>query len=170
MALIAIKFLILPWLEYLESQKQELQTLTKKLTRSEALLIVKEQVVANEQAIRQMSKDLLQGVAVTKDAASYRVEFQQQLQSTVESYGVQLVLFEWLSDEDLSTFSVTRARLSIRLKGSVGDVARANVAIERQMPHVQIKDLKATWQGELQASHQVELAALIDVDYIVEPQ
>ncbi len=168
--LVAIKFLFLPWLEYLEDQKQELQTLSKKLTRSEALLLVQDDVIANEKHLTSATQALLEAIPVTQDAAAYRVEFQQQLQSTIENHGVQLILFEWLSDSDMSTLSVMRARLSIRLKGNVSDVARAHVALERQMPFVRIRDLKATWQGNLQTGQEIEFAAIVDLDYVLEPQ
>ena len=123
--LLAIKFVIQPWLTYLDEQKQELQTLTKKLNRSESLLLVETQVQANELKLQQASELLLQSVAKTTDATAYRIQFQQQLQSLMESYNVQLAFFEWLSDSNLNAFSVQRGRLSIRLKGNVADVAKA---------------------------------------------
>lgn len=168
--LLAVKFVIQPWLEYLEEQKQELQTLTKKLNRSESLLLVQAEVEANEQRLQQVSDQLLQGVASASDAAAYRIQFQQQLQTMMESHNVQLVLFEWLSDAELHSFSVSRGRLSLRLKGNLADVAKAHLAIEVQLPYVHIRDLKANWQGPLQPGQVIELAALAEVDYKVEQQ
>ncbi len=166
--LLAIKFVIQPWLVYLDEQQQELQTLTKKLNKSEALLQVRSEVEANEKALKKQTQQLLQTIALTKDAAAYRIEFQQQLQMMLESYQVQLVLFEWLSDSELNAFSASRGRVSMRLKGSVADIARSHVAIEQQMKNVTFSDLKASWQGPLQPGQTVEMAVLIEVDYRVE--
>jgi hypothetical protein len=168
--LLAIKFVVQPWLAYLDEQQQELQTLTKKLNRSEALLQVQAEVEANEQALKEQTQQLLQTIALAKDAAAYRIEFQQQLQMMLESYQVQLVLFEWLSDSELNAFSASRGRVSLRLKGSVADIARSHVAMEQQMKHITFSDLKASWQGPLQPGHVVEMAVLIEVDYRVDTE
>lgn len=168
--LLAMKFLFVPWLDYLEEQRLELATLTKKLTRSEALLQVADQVQSNQQTITRASETLLATLAATPDAAAYRIAFQQQLQTTAESMAVQLVLFDWVSDIDLQGFNAHRGRVSVRVSGELVNLARLHLALEQRMPHLHIRELKIATPSSLQLGDRVEMAGIIDVDYRVVSQ
>ncbi len=168
--LLVARFVLVPWLEWQDEQLIELQTLNKRLDRSEALLNAKE-LVSSQAAQAETAVDtLLKGIAVTPAVAEYKISFQQLLQQQLESLQVQLLLFEWNSDRSLEVFDLQRGRINLRIKGAYPNLLRAHAQLEQNFSGLQIRELRASWSEALRASSEVELQLVIDLDYRVVSQ
>ncbi len=165
--LAALKFLIVPWMDYQDEQKQQLETLTKRLVRSEALLEFKDQLYQQKDkqdtAVAQFTDKLEQSVSVQQ----YQLEFQQRLQQLIETKNAKLELFDWLSDADLKAFNIHRARINLRFTGQLSDVMAIHLMIEQQFPYAQILDLNTSWVGDLTKGRNLSVTMLIEADYQV---
>jgi hypothetical protein len=167
--LLALRFVVVPWLEWQDEQFVRLQTLAKRLDRSEALLTAKEQVISQAAQADSVADELMQGLAVVPAAAEYKISFQQQLQQQLESAQVQLLLFEWNSDRSLSVFDLQRGRINLRLKGTYPNLLKVHAQLEQGFPGIQIRELRAGWSEALRASSEIELQLVVDLDYRVAP-
>jgi len=165
--LVFLRFVLVPWVEWQDEQNIQLQTLTKRLVRSESLLAARDEVIAQSSNAKQKSNELKLGLAVTSEAAQYRVEFQEHLQAKIDSINVQLSSFEWLSEQDTGAFSIKSGRVNIRLKGAIADIVQAHAMLEIDYPGLEIKELRGSWQGPFNQYSVVEMQFLIEVDYLV---
>lgn len=163
--LLLLRFVFVPWFEWQDEQFGRLQTLDKRLERSEALLSLKEQVSTQAAQVNTASEQLLAGLVISATPAEYKIAFQQALQQQLDSVQVRLQLFEWNSDRALEAFNVQRGRINLRLQGAYPNLLRAHAQLELQFPGVQIRELRATWPGALSAAAEVELQLVIDLDY-----
>ncbi|MBU1311529.1 MAG: hypothetical protein KKE30_18560 [Gammaproteobacteria bacterium] len=166
--LLVLRFVLVPWLDWQDEQATKLRTLTKQLVRSEALLEAREDVLKQSGNASQRAEVLKSGLIKTTDAAQYRIEFQQELQKKLDSMNVQLASFEWMSDQDLRVFSIQRGRINLRLQGKLADIVLAHGMLELDYPGLQIRDLRAIWQGPLNVYSVVELQMLSELDYLVQ--
>lgn len=165
--LLFLRFVMVPWIEWQDEQSVQLQTLTKRLVRSESLLAVRGDVVNQFETAKQKAIELKQGLGETTDPTQYRVDFQEKLQAKLDATQVQLSSFEWLSDQDVGAFAIKRGRVNLRLKGALADIVQAHATLELDYPGLQIKDLRASWQGPLNEYSSVEMQLLIELDYLV---
>ncbi len=165
--LAALRFLIVPWMDYQDEQKQQLETLTKRLVRSEALLEFKDQLYQQKDqqdiVVGQFTDQLEQSTSVQQ----YQLELQQRLQQLIETRNAKMELFDWLSDSDLKAFSMHRARINLRFTGQLSDVIALHLMIEQQYPHAQILDLNTSWTGDLTKGRNLNVTMLIEADYRV---
>ncbi len=166
--LLVVRFVLVPWLEWQDEQALKLQTLTKQLVRSEALLGAREEVLNQSTTATLRADELKTGLTKTSDPAQYRVEFQQELQSKLDNIKVQLSSFEWMNDQPLGVFALTRGRINLRLQGSLADIVQAHAMLELDYPGVQIRDLRASLQGSINTFSTVELQLMLEMDYLVQ--
>lgn len=165
--LAALRFLIVPWMDYQDEQRQQLETLTKRLVRSEALLEFKEQLYQQKDkqdiVVAKFTGKLEQSASVQQ----YQLELQQRLQQLIENKNAKLELFDWLSDSDLKALNMHRARINLRFTGQLSDVIGIHLMIEQQFPFAQILDLNTSWIGNLGKGRNVTVTMLIEADYRV---
>lgn len=165
-ALLAIvKFLLLPLRQMQQEQYQLLDSLTKRVQRSHALLSEQEPMKqwASEQQLQLQL--LLQPFVSVDNAAQYRLTLQQQLQQLATSHGVTIMLFNWVSDTPLAVFDLHRGRVNLQLEGEAAHIMQMHLQLERQYPQFISRDLKANWRGDLSNKSRVELQLLLEVDY-----
>ena len=165
--LVFLRFVLVPWIEWQDEKNIELQTLTKRLVRSEALLAARDEVLAQSEVAKQKSSDLKLGLAITSDTAQYKVEFQEDLQAKLDAMNVQLSSFEWLSEQEIGAFAIKTGRVNVRFKGAVADIVQAHAMLEIDFPGLVVKDLRANWQGPFNEYSVIEMQLLIEVDYLV---
>jgi hypothetical protein len=167
LVLAGLRFIIVPWMDLQDEQKQQLETLTKRLVRSQVL--VEHRAELNELKDRQdlVVNQLLRGMRTSPSTAEYQLEFQQQMQQLLESNNVNLLLFDWLSDTDLKAFNAHRARVSLRFDGAVADVVKTHLMLEQNYPGLLIRDLNTSWRGGLSKESKITVTMMLESDYVV---
>lgn len=116
LALVAVRFLIFPWIESQSDAREQLQVLTNRLDRSLG-------VVLNRDAIRSSMQNLEKANAIerskfpeSKDVSSFQLEAQQRVTGIIQSRSLQVEAFDWiLSDPPGATgFGSIRCRVLVR--------------------------------------------------------
>lgn len=166
--LAGLRFIIVPWMDYQDEQKQQLETLTKRLVRSEALVEFRTELTEQKQLQDTAVSKLLTGLQQSPSTEQYQLEFQQQMQQLLESNKVSLLLFDWLSDTDLKTFNVHRARINLRFEGTIADIVKTHLVLEQNYPSLLIRDLNTSWRGGLSKESRVTVTMMLESDYRVE--
>lgn len=160
-----IRFAVLPWHDYQQSQYQQLAAVSKRLQRSEALLQQQQQLLQWQQQQQQQLDALLAPYPLVSSAADYRLQLQQQLQQLSAGNNVSVTYFDWLSDTPLEVFDLIRGRMSLRLQGPAGNIMQVHSQLEQQFSHFILRDIKGSWRGELSPQSDIELSLLIEADY-----
>jgi hypothetical protein len=166
--LAGLRFIIVPWMDYQDEQKQQLETLTKRLVRSEALVEFRTELTEQKQLQDTAVTRLLADLQQSPSTEQYQLEFQQQMQQLLESNNVSLLLFDWLSDTDLKAFNAHRARVSLRFEGTIADIVKTHLLLEQKYPSLLIRDLNTSWRGGLSKESRVAVTMMLESDYRVE--
>lgn len=163
--LVVIKFVLLPLQQAQQAQQQQLAGLNKRLERSQALLEQKDLLQQWQATQQQQVQTLLRPFPVVAGSGPYRLALQQQLQQLAAEHNVSVTFFDWLTDTPLEVFNMQRGRLSLRLEGGASRIMQLHLALEQQFPHFLLRDVRATWRGDLNRGSRIELNLLLDVDY-----
>jgi hypothetical protein len=166
--LVFIRFGIVPWHAYQQQQYQQLDAVTKRLQRSQALLQQQQQLQQWQAQQQQEVSALLAPYPMVSSASDYRLQLQQQLQQLAAANSVSVTFFDWLSDTPLQVFNLVRGRISLRLQGPAGNIMLVHSLIEQQFSHFNLRDIKANWRADLNAQSDVELSLLIEADYCLQ--
>lgn len=163
--LVVIKFILLPLQQAQQNLHQELAGLNKRLHRSQALVEQKDMLQQWQSTQQQELQTLLQPFPEVTAAAKYRLTLQQQLQQVAAENQVSVTFFDWLTDTPLEVFDLHRGRISLRVEGNASNIMQLHLKLEQQFPHFSMRDIRATWRGELGRASRIELNLLIEVDY-----
>lgn len=163
--LVFLRFVLVPWQAYQEELHQQLDALSKRLQRSEALLSQQQQLNESQAQLQQQLTTLLQPFPAVEAAAQYRLQLQQQLQQLAAEHQVSVTFFDWLSDTPLNVFNLQRARINLRLQGNAASVMAVHLLLEQRYTHFIIRDLRGSWRGAISPDSQVEFTLLIEADY-----
>ena len=149
--LLLIKFVLLPLQQKQQDLHQELTVVSKQLQRSKAL-------------VEQELQKLLQSFPEVVSTSQYRLALQQQFQKLALDNAVSVTFFDWLTDTPLDAFNIHRGRVSLRVDGNASKVMQLHLMLE-QFPHFSLRDIRASWRGDLSRDRRIELNLLIEVDY-----
>ena len=163
--LVLARFVLVPLQQQQQAQYQQLDALTKRLQRSEALLEQKQTLESLQAEQQQQLSQLLQPFPLVANSSQYRLQLQQQLQKLAAAQGVSVTFFDWLSDTPLQVFNLQRGRVSLRIKGTAANVMQLHTQIEQQFPHFMLRDLRSSWRGDLNQFSEIELTLLFEADY-----
>lgn len=160
-----VRFAVVPWHEYQQSKYQQLDAVTKRLQRSEALVEQQQRLIEMQQQQQQQLATMLTPFPKVTNPSAYRLQLQQQIQQLAEENGVAVTFFDWLSDTPMQVFSLSRGRISLRLKGLAGNIMSTHSLIEQRFPNFIVRDVKANWRNDLTPQSEIELSLLVEVDY-----
>ena len=140
--LVAIRFVLVPWLEWQNDRHDALVVLTKRLDRSVG-------VIENRAAIERSSKELSD--ARTKYRAFFReadsleafkLSAQQEISSVVSQMGLRVTLFDWVVDKFDDPPPVMRARARIQFAGPIPSLASVHGRLETQFPALVVREVR----------------------------
>lgn len=163
--LLFVRFVAVPLQQHQQALHQQLDALTKRLQRSEALLQQQQQLELHQAEQQQQLSQILKPFPVVSSSSQYRLQLQQQLQQLAAAQGASVTFFDWLSDTPLQVFNMQRGRISLRIKGTAANVMLLQAQIEQQFPHFMLRDLRSSWRGDLNQRSEIELTLLFEADY-----
>jgi hypothetical protein len=158
-ALLAIRFAVMPWMDWAEETRGELEVLTQRLDRSVG-------VVANSDAIRASSKRLAERSAALRplfrdaaDAEDFKLATQQEVTGWFADSGARLEVFDWLVTEDVKTSNsvLRRVRARVQLAGGLRALAVLQGKLEASMPAAVVRETRVRVVGS--ADNPSDLAA-----------
>jgi len=140
-ALAVARFLVVPWVDAQNEQRQQLEVLTQRLDRSEgvarnrdAILIARDALVKDAEAAF--------GAFPAADDDDPRLMVQRRLNSLATQAGVQLTLFDWLLDGEAGEAGLGYSRASVRLEGPLDRLILLHGELAGSMPFLAVRDLQ----------------------------
>lgn len=168
-ALLAIaRFVLVPWVEAQNAQREQLEVLTQRLDRSEG-------VVRNRDAILQARDGLVQESAamfsVYPSAADEdpRLAAQRSLNALATRAGLQVTLFDWLLEGEVSEAGLAYGRASVRLEGPLDKLILMHGELEGSMPSAAVRELQVRLRGPAGGPTAAPASASLVIDIFYRP-
>jgi hypothetical protein len=167
-ALGTIQFLLLPWIQFRSELRDEVQALTKRLDRSEAVLNNKDEMQALSQKLQTTSGPILQLIPAPENEEAFRLAMQQRVSSMVGESGSTLSVFDWAFSGEIEGTDMRFVRSRITVAGDVASLAKLQALLDVRFPNAVIRDWSLIAEQEVARGQQFKasLSAVIDFHFI----
>lgn len=158
-ALLMIKFVLIPLMEWQDEELAALALTQQKLQRAEGLLAKKDELRNEQSRMQAKLAEALAGVPKVADIQQVRVESLQKMQRLLEPNGVTVSLFDIASVQPLDNTDVSAAILNIELKGTLPQLALAHFELEQKFPNLVINQFRLSG-GKIDRKKEITLIIL----------
>ena len=167
MALAAIQFLLIPWIQYRSELREEVQALTKRLDRSESVLKNKDELKALSQKLEATSGPILQFIPAPENEEAFRLVMQQSVSSMVGESGSTLSVFDWAFSGEVEGTDIRFVRARITVVGDVAPLAKLQTLLDLRLSNAVIRDWSLVAEREVArgALSRSSFNAVIDFHY-----
>lgn len=145
--LIALRFGVVPWIEWQSERRDGLVVLTKRLDRSVG-------VIENRSAIEESARDLDASLAATRpkfrqaeSLEGFKLAAQQELTAVVTQAGLRVAVFDWVVDKFDDPAPLMRARARLQIGGTVPALAAVEGKLEAQFPSLSVREVRLDAQN-----------------------
>jgi len=165
LALVALRFGVLPWLEMQADVRERLEVLTNRLDRSAG-------VVMNRSAITQAVSRL--ELANKADRSSFplleghegsRLAAQQRVTDIAAKQSVVIEGFEWVLDSPADGKGMPFVRGRIFFKGDMRRMAFLLGDLETQMPNMTVREASHTFENPVYGSDEYRTSLMLVADF-----
>lgn len=164
--LAALRFLGVPFLAYQAEQITRLELTSQQLERAARLLsghIEDEKVQELQTKLHQLEASYMPHVGTSE----FRLIAQRQIQNMVADYGVQIDLFDWLTQREVIPNYLYAHQARIILQGNIEQVVQAQLAMQEQLQGVKTLEFALQEQsGGYGRQPSAQLTLLLDVSGI----
>lgn len=167
-SLVFVRFVVTPLLDYKATLRDELIVLTAQLDKSEVLLANRKKILELESKTREAEVTLNKIVPKVMSTETYRLFFQQRVNSFAASRGVVVSNFQWVLDAPLPGTFVLTDKARIQLTGKKSSLAYFHADLESEFGNAAVKELSFVYQPvDMGAgvSADASLNLLVDVVY-----
>jgi hypothetical protein len=154
-----VRLVIVPWLNYQSDLIAELQTVSKRLDRSQKLLSAKEAISTHHQDAKSKLEALRRGFPSPESTGRFKVDIQQSILSTSTSSGVTLRSFDWVGEGDLPGSRLQFLVARMEIFGNLSSLGRSQSLIESNYRNLNIRE--ARFVGEVPANARDNTAGLL---------
>jgi hypothetical protein len=146
-ALAAIRFLIVPWIDWQSEQHDALAVLTQRLDRAAGVV---ENRVAIDKAVVEVEKSvnaLRTRFPAEVDVETFRLTSQQQISSISQEFGLNVRLFEWMLDGEAAGGRLQYSRARVQLEGGARALSKGQTALETRLSHLVVREANLTFRS-----------------------
>ena len=165
LALIVLRFGILPWLEMQADSRERLEVLTNRLDRSTG-------VVMNRSAIKQAVSRLEQANSadrsrfpVAEGPEGARLAAQKKVTDMAVKQAVVIEGFEWVLDGPVDGKGLPFVRGRIFFKGDMRRVAFLLGELETQLPSMTVREAIHTFENPVYGSDEYRASLMLMADF-----
>ncbi len=153
LALLAIKFVVLPWVESQGDAREQLDILTQRLDRSTGVVLNRRAITASLSALEKANTSDRGRFPESANVESFRLEAQQRVTSIVQSQTLQLEAFDWVLEElpRESNLGFVRGRMTVR--GDMRAVASLLGTMEGELPNMVVREVSYNMESPALGPH-----------------
>lgn len=137
-AVLAIKFLLLPWLDWQSQKTQDLQLLSKRLSRSIEVIENSSVIAKSAEALATELEKVRARYPAAASSEEFRLQFQQDVTGLVTEQGLRVSLFDWVVDETTEHPSIAFSRARLVVPGGARQLAKLHGSLESRFPNVRV--------------------------------
>ena len=138
--LAAMKFIVVPIIEWQDAIFMEIQQQQKKLSKVGG-------VVNKKSELTQQNTELTQALAITEKVffptqteSSFQLKQQKMLEAMLEQYKLKSTRFGWKQSTELTDLSVKKYQLQVFLNGQTTDMVKLMAALEQYSPYIEVSE------------------------------
>ena len=145
-ALAALRFLVVPWIESQGDARERLEVLTNRLDRSAGVVLNREAITASAASLEKANAADRPKFPQSANAESFRLEAQQRVTGLVEAAALRVEVFDWILDgpSDATALGFIRGRISLR--GDMRTQALLFGTLEGELPNMIIREIQYSFE------------------------
>jgi hypothetical protein len=146
-ALAAIRFLIVPWIDWQSEQHDALAVLTQRLDRAAGVV---ENRVAIDKAVVDVEKKTLalrSRFPSEPDTETFRLQSQQQISAIASEFGLNVRVFEWVLDGEDASARLSHSRARVQIEGPARALAQCQAALETRMTNLAVREVLLSFRN-----------------------
>jgi hypothetical protein len=158
LALAAVRFLVIPWLESQADTREQLEVLTNRLDRSTGVVLNRDAITNTLSKLEKANETDRARFPRSEDAESFRLEAQQRVTGVVEAQGLRIDVFDWVLDGPVDSTGFGFVRGRINFTGDMRSLALLLGALEGELPNMVVREAiynfvnPVTGSGEFRAN------------------
>jgi len=140
-ALVVIRFVIVPWLDWQAEQRDALAVMTQRLDRAVGVI---ENRVAIDKGVIEVEKNVVglrERFPSEPDLETFRLQSQQQVAAIATEFGLNLRVFEWVLDGEDPDARLVHSRSRVQLEGSARALAKGQANLETRLSNVAVREV-----------------------------
>lgn len=164
-ALVSIKFVVLPWLTIQSDQRERLDVLTKRLDRAIGVIANRGSITSSLADLERANSDDRQRFPQAPGLEGFRLQEQQRVVGLLESKGLKLEAFDWILDSppDGTGLGFCRGRLSLR--GELRMLALLLGEVEGRLPNMVVKEVSFNLERPARGALDTNAVVTLVADY-----
>lgn len=138
---LALRFAVMPWLQWVDEHRAALEVLTNRLERSDSLLANKTLILESLAAKERFVSELAAAFPVGAQPGDYRIKTQQSISESVVSAGVALQSFEWVRESSVDQVGRQYLRARFTLAGAPRALASFHAKLETEYANLVVREI-----------------------------
>jgi hypothetical protein len=138
---LALRFVLTPWVEWIAEKHEELQVLTDRLERSDSVLANKREIRLAFAEHSKNNASLRSRFPVAILPNDYRIKVQQHIGEIATTSGLTVQSFEWLVESEVDAAGMRYVRSRFTISGSSRGLAEMHAKLESEYPNLLIQEV-----------------------------
>jgi hypothetical protein len=145
-----LRFAIIPWFEFQADQVMQLQTVSKRLDRSNKLIAAERDIEGRHALVLQKLQSLQRRFPLVESVGKFRVDVQQGISADAAQSGATVRSFDWVGEGALPPSQLQFVVARMELFGTLSALAKAQATIESNRPNLIVREV--CFLGEVPAN------------------
>lgn len=140
LALAAVRFLVLPWIEAQGDSREQLEVLTNRLDRSTGVVMNRGAITEALARLEKSNAGDRSRFPQSESAESFRLESQQKVTGIITTKNLQIDVFDWILDGPVDPTGLGFVRGRVFLKGDARALGLMLGALEGELPNMVVRE------------------------------
>lgn len=141
-ALAAIKFVILPWIDNQADRHQELQVLTQRLDRSIGVVQNRDAILKSYASLKSETDAARGRFPEVKSVEQFRLQAQTAIGQMITSRSLNTLFFDWVLEGAVRDANLKFVRTRFQAQGGLRQVAELQTELEGSFPNLIIREAR----------------------------
>lgn len=168
-ALALARFVIVPWAETQNEQRQQLEVLTKRLDRSEGVVKNREAILAAQETLQKDADSVLKIFPSSPGDDEARLAAQRRITALATQSGLKVTLFDWLLNGEVEEAGLAYSRASVKLEGPLDKLILLHVELELALTFAAIREFEVNSRSQMDGPVSVATSASVVLDLFYRP-
>ncbi len=169
-ALAAIRFLVLPWIDSQNATRDELSVLTKRLDRATGVVESRQNIEKSLAAIEKDVAKINQRFPSAETPEAFRLQTQQAVRELATSGEVSQDLFGWVLEGDVEKARLKYVRARMQFGGDIEMIARMHGKLESRFPNALIREVTITSPSPIGKEDESYVTMTLVTDFHFRPK
>lgn len=140
LVLAALRFLVVPWISQQDERRQQLEVLTQRLDRSQAVVGKKDAILGAQAKLEAQVSEARERFPVATDVDQFRLDQQRRISTLATQRGLKVLVFDWLVSGDVNDAGLAFGRASVQVEGPVDRIIIVHGELEGSLPYAAVRE------------------------------